>query len=485
MLRAAFSILVLLIALIAHATPSQAAGPKRIITGILSAGAESPTAFERVKASGAHHVRKLLIWPAIAPKDEPSRWDPENPLDTNYRWEAIDAWVNNVVAKRLTPFLQFYGAPSWAQRCDVPETYKSTGPPCNPDPEKMVDFVTAAVRRYSGAYPGIPRVKYWQIQNEPNLSFYFLPQFGKRGQPISPGIYRELLNRSYDAIKAVNKTNVVLSAGLAPIGRPRVTVHPMEFARRFLCMKGRKKPKPVPRACPGGVKFDIFDIHPYTTGAPTHKSRHPDDVQMGDMEKLINLVRAAERAGKVRGMYKRTPFWITEMSWDSNPPDPGGVPFSILKRWTSEAIYRAWKAGIDHFFWLLLRDPAPSDRPFRETIESGLYFRGETIEEDRPKPSLQAFRFPFVAFSNKREVTFWGRTPTSTNGRVTLQVRQGGRWRRASIAKANRFGVFQGSLKVSRRLRPNRGQMRALYRQEYSLPFSLRKVKDFYQPPFG
>lgn len=459
--------------------------PPKIVTGVSYASENHPATFQRIHEAGARFVHRWIVWQDVAPRIEPAIWNPRDPFDPNYRWGTIDRWVRGADDQGLTPLLQFYSAPQWAQRCEVPEQFKSTRPACNPDPDKLADFITAAVSRYSGRFPGLPRVRYWQPQNEPNLSFFFLPQFGAKGHPISPGIYRDLLNRSYDAIKAVNRSNIVLAAGLAPIGRPGVTVGPMEFTRRLLCMTGRKNPKPIPRRCRNGVKFDVFDMHPYTTGGPTRKSRHPDDVQMGDLGKLVTLLRAADRAGRIKGMFKRTPLWITEMSWDSNPPDPGGVRIRVLSRWTSETIFRAWQAGVGTFFWYSLRDRDTGDLPFSQTTQSGLFFRGATIEEDRPKPSLQAFRFPFVAFSSRRSVEYWGRTPTSTKGRVVLQVRQGGKWKRISVVRANRFGIFQGTLPVTRRLRPNRGHVRAVYRRERSLPFGLRKVKDFYQPPFG
>ncbi len=56
----------------------------------------------------------------------------------------------------------------------------------------------------------------------------------------------------------------------------------MQFTRELLCMKGRYKFKPLPGNCFGGVYFDIFDMHPYTTGGPTHKSAK-DDVQISGL----------------------------------------------------------------------------------------------------------------------------------------------------------------------------------------------------------
>jgi hypothetical protein len=239
-------------------------------------------------------------------------------------------------------------------------------------------------------------VRYWQALNEPNLSIFFNPQF-VGSTPVSPVIYRNLLNRFYAAVKAVDPTDMVLSAGLGPIAVPGFTIGPMRFARLLLCMRGTNRPHPTKDNCEGGVHFDIFAIQPYTTGGPTHEGRI-NDVQLGDLEKLQTLIAAADRAGRIHSAYKRTPLWITEFSWDTAPPDPGGLPMAIGSRWVPEALYGAWAAGVSHFFWYSLRDSAHEPgQSYADSLESGLYFRGPTVEQDQPKAILDAFRFPFVS----------------------------------------------------------------------------------------
>jgi hypothetical protein len=157
----------------------------------------------------------------------------------------------------------------------------------------------------------------------------------------------------------------------------------------------------------------------------------------------------------------------------------------IIGRWTSEALHRAWLAGVSRFFWFGLRDPAPDpSRPFSETVESGLYYRGATLAEDRPKPHLTAFRFPFVAYPRGRAIRFWGRAPNSGRGRIAVQLRGGGRWRTLAEVRAGPGGIFRGQIGMGHRVR-RRGLVRAVQRSERSLPFSLRPVRDFHQPPFG
>ncbi len=255
-------------------------------------------------------------------------------------------------------------------------------------------------------------MQYWQGLNEPNLSLFFNPQFDG-DSPVSPDLYRTLINSFYAAVKAVDPSNLVIAAGLGPIAVPKYTIGPMRFTRLLLCMRGHKNPRPTRGDCEGGVHFDIFDIHPYTTGGPTHEGGHqrrPD----GRLVKLRTLLDAADRAGRIKGMFEHTPLWIGEFSWDSNPPDPGGLAMNIETRWTAEAMYRAWRAGVGAFFWYSLRDRKPQPHlPFSSTLESGLYFRGATIEQDQPKEILFAFRFPFVSYPGKKGLFVWGRTPTA------------------------------------------------------------------------
>lgn len=440
-----------------------------------------PGTAAEAKATGATMLRVVARWAVIAPQTEPQAWEPGNPADPHYNWGIVDREVVNAVEAGFTPVIMVDGAPTWAQGCNGP--FKFPESICKPDPAQLAEFATAAARRYSGYFGGLPRVRYWQGLNEPNLSIYFTPQ-AERGKAVSPVLYRTLINAFYFAVKAVNPSNLVLAAGLGPIEVPRLTIGPLRFTRKLLCMAGGHDPHPTAGRCGGGVHFDIFDIHPYTSGGPTHKG-HGNDVELGSLPKLQELLAAADKAGRIKGQFRRTPLWITEFSWDSKPPDPGGLPMPILKRWTAEALYRAWSAGVHHFFWLELRDNPPSlTLPFSESIEAGLYFRGPTIAEDRPKPNLQAFRFPFVAYTSKTGFTYWGRTGTSTPGRVTIQVREGGHWRNAGVARASGSGIFQGTVRTSYGA-GRHGMVRALYRREEAVPFSLHPVRDFHQPPFG
>jgi hypothetical protein len=442
---------------------------------------ELPASFQHVKDAGARLAHTPIRWGSVAPSEQPPGWQPEDPADPNYDWESTDRWVHEAVAAGLTPVLQIRGAPRWAQRCQRPF---SNDTPCDLDPAHLAAFATAAAHRYSGQFGNLPRVKYWQGLNEPNLSLFFQPQFdGDRA--VSPELYRTLLNTFYAAIKGVDPTNLVIAAGLGPIAVPKYTIGPLRFTRELLCMRGRDHFRPAPGNCGGGVNFDIFAIHPYTTGGPTHEGG-VNDVQLGSLWKLRALLDAADRADRINSQFKRTPLWITEFSWDSKPPDPGGLPMEIETRWAAEALHTAWRAGIDTFFWFTLRDfePEPGE-PSHVSIQGGLYFRGPTVAQDQPKEVLYAFRFPFVAYPGKRGLSFWGRTPNSGPGKVLIQIRKPkGDWKRVLVARADKAGIFRGVAKTGYG-RNRKGFVRAHYWGADSVPFSMKPVGDFPYPPFG
>ncbi len=457
-----------------------AAHARPLVTGVSGVASEDPIAFERVRDAGADLVQIHIPWHDVAPQVEPASWDPTNPSNPSYEWAKIDPLVSRAAAAGLVPMALVDGGPPWAQRCEPPAF--AAVRICDPDPADLAAFATAAARRYSGLM-GFPRIRYWQGLNEPNLSLFFNPQFIGR-KIVSPDLYRALINSFSAAVKSVNPSNLVLAAGLGPVAIPGHTIGPMKFARALLCMQGRRNPRPTKGNCGGGVRFDIFDIHPYTTGGPGHVG-DADDVELADLPKLQELLTAADRAGRIKNRSQSTPLWITEFSWDSKPPDPGGLEMSTLTRWAAVAMHRAWAAGVDHFFWYGLRDFPTDGRPFRESVQSGLYFRGASIAADRPKRLLAAFRFPFVASAERGGFAFWGRTPTSSAGRVTIQVMSGGGWRTVAGARAARSGIFTGRVELPNAGKRPRGLVRARFLYSLTVPFSLRELRDFHQPPFG
>ena len=101
----------------------------------------------------------------------PLVWNPSNPADPNYDWDGIDREVSQAVGAGLYRSFRSSPRPRWAQRCRVPDPDSKAL--CDPEPRAVADFAQAIARRYGGAFLELPRVRYWELFNEPNSDFYF------------------------------------------------------------------------------------------------------------------------------------------------------------------------------------------------------------------------------------------------------------------------------------------------------------------------
>ena len=469
----------LVVAALVACPPSVGASLPPLETGVVdpnvAAGDQAALGFARIRAAGATIVRLTVDWSAVATA-EPA--DAADPADPAYDWTETDREVRAAVAADLTPLVTIGGAPSWAQS----GTGNSNGGPVRPDAQAFGLFAKAAAVRYSGSYRDLPRIRYWQVFNEPNLLAYLQPQL-VGGRPVSPLVYRDLVNAFAGAVHGVRRDDVVVAGGLAPYGIERKgqplngvqSVAPLTFMRHLLCMSGGAHPRPT---CKTSVAFDAFSVHPYTWGGPTHSAYSPDDVALGDLLKVHALLDAAYAAGHIRTSRGGRPrFWVTEFSYDTRPPDPKAVPVALQARWTAEALYRMWQSGVTLVCWWLLRDePYPAD-----AFQSGLYYAGATVAGDRPKPTLTAFRFPFVAELRGAGYDLWGRTPTSRSGLVTIEEKRVGGWQRIGVVRADAQGMFFTRWSTSTRT----GFVRARFGDSSTLAFQLRPVPDRAVAPFG
>jgi hypothetical protein len=442
--------------------------------------AEPPTgniAASRVRLAGATWVRADIGWNEIAP-NRPA--NPADPADPAYDWTRLDRGLMQIAAQHLEPFVNISEAPAWAERPAGGRAGTN-----NPDPVALRQFVTAAAIRYSGTYAGLPRVRAWEAWNEPNASFFFSPQWKGEpgGRPLSPVLYRRLVNEFAAGVHGVNPDNLVIAGSTFPfvVNRPGVqAIGPLRFMRELLCMSKHLRAKPN---CGEPLQFDVWSHHPYTAGSPTHGVGNPDSASIRDLPRMERLLKAAVKQGRVISS-RRVALWVTEFGWDTNPPDSHGVPLRLQARWVSEALFRMWRAGVSVAAWFFLRDGAGIDARFQD----GLYFRCANpadIACDRPKLSLEAFRFPFVAFRTGGRVLVWGRTPGGVPGTVTVERSRRGRWIRVKTERTDRFGIFFARPRV-RRNRTGSLRARLVGPSTESLPFSLKRPADFpISPPVG
>lgn len=443
--------------------------------GILGAfgldGPDASVAFSRLRRAGMTTIVTSIYWGGTVPQQEPTSWNPTEPGDPHYNWSASDAQIKAIVEAGFQPIVIVSDAPVWARL--IPAAAASA-----PKAEKFGQFMRAAAERYSGKYPGIPRVRHWEIWNEPNISLFFVPQYDPGTRKfVSPDIYRGMVNVAAQSIHAARPDNLVVAGSTAPFRDITPDVKaldsdwgPLKFMRRLLCVDDKGKP-----SCANTVSFDIWATHPYTSGGPTHHAALPYDVSLPDLPKMTATLRAAARAGHIKSSAP-VRFWVNEFSWDSSPPDKCSPPMSLLKRWVPEAFYRMWANGVDLIAWFLLMDQPPTVSFY----QSGLYFNAPRFASAKPKPYLEAFRFPFVSLRHGSGVYVWAHTPPGKRGAVAVQQTFRGGWKQVKQLRADRYGIAQAILKV----KPI-GQFRALLGGERSLPFSMRVPPDRFFNPFG
>jgi len=439
-------LLVLVPAACAVAQPAQAAGPLQTAVYVQNGDIPGDDAsanlfFKRIKQTGATAVRLTVPWREIAPATRPSQFHPKDPADTSYNWTYPDRAISLATANRLTPLVDILGAPAWAGG-------KKVSAPA------LGEFATAITSRYNGTFEGLPRVKYWMVWNEPNLSTYLAPQVSGK-KLVGAARYRSMVNAFASVAHAVRRDNMVVAGLVAPFTF-RKDPGPLTFMKAVLS---------------GRTEFDIWAVHPYTSGGPRHHAVKSTDVSLGDLPKARSVLNAAVRARRVVSTHP-VQLWITEFSWDSKPPDPHGVPLVLEAQWVSEAVFRAWRAGVSMFTWFLIKDD-----PMSSPYQSGLYFRN-----GRAKPALVAFRFPFVALRHTRSVYVWGRTPGRQPATAVIERKSGAGWKRVAQVKTNGVGIFARTLPL--RL-PASSFMRARISSARSIAFPLRLPPDVFVNPFG
>ncbi|HEY8304219.1 MAG TPA: hypothetical protein VIG42_06485 [Solirubrobacteraceae bacterium] len=424
--------------------------------------------------SGAQLIRLGVNWNEIAPVHPPAGFEPANPDSLGYRWRDLDKEAADAVAKGLTPFFTLVGAPPWGES-------PAGGGEEHPDPAQLALFAQAVASRYDGSHRGLPWVRYLEVWNEPNASFFLKPQL-ESGNFVSVETYRTMINDFAAAVHGVRGDDIVIAGALFPngISRSAVTaISALEFTRRLLCMSAGSHPH---RVCGATVNADVWSVHPYTTGGPSTRSVNPDNVWIYNLGALTALVNAAQQAGSLISS-QPVQTWVTEFSWDSNPPDPLGVPLRLEQRWVAEALYRAWQGGVSVFTWYALRD-----EPIQvSSQQAGLYFAcPQGIACDTPKPMQRSFRFPFVAYrSGPRKVLLWGRQPFGSTGAVRIQWRRNGGWKTLTVLSTDADGIFTATRRLPSGIDPRSGVLRAVGNGEASPSFSLHHPADIIVTPFG
>lgn len=417
---------------------------------------ENAELWPRMRGTNARVARGNVYWTTVTKASSPDGFDARNPADPQYDWSQVDAFVRESMSRGMHPLLTVLQAPAWAQgsgkRGGGPGSWK-------PDPGHVADFGQALATRYSGRFSDpanpvrrLPRVRYYQLWNEQNFNYYLSPQ-GDGRRRTGAITYVHMLNAFYSRVKRVHRSNVVITGGLGPFGknnRERATntdddADPQAFMRDVLCLKGRgrtlrrKRPCGHPRA-----RFDAWAQHPYSlAGTPTSKAISRDGAAIGNMPEISRTLRLAVKLRTVSPV-KRKRLWVTEFAWFANPPHTqyGKSPVTHA-RYLSESVHRLWRAGVDTFVWYQLRDGTPH-------WPGGLYRGGNTVADDKARPALRAFRFPFFAWRSGRRIGVWALAHRGGRTKIRIERRSGGKWRKVQDVRSDSQGMIMRRLRTRR-----------------------------------
>jgi hypothetical protein len=339
-------------AIVCGAMPATASAKLKIGVTDIAQQNRSPAFFwQNVKKYKMSIIRTQVSWKDIA-RHKPK--NPEDPNDPAYNWRTLDKNVRDGAAWATltggTVIYNVWGTPRWAQKYKRNVLFVAV-----PNTTAFRQFMRAVAKRYSGTFTPnnasvtalpLPRIRYYEIWNEPNNALGLAKPSSKekRGVPAGASAYRALLNTAFNVLHdprfepASGPKNVVIGGAVGG----RTGINHVKF---YSALKKQH------------ARMDAISVHPYSLvpkwgpsdGAPGKGYLQPY-YRLGNFNRFVGFVRGW------RG--KKFPIYVTEIGWQVNPPDKrlGVSPKqqgSFLKQAVSKLKKYPQVAGMT---WYLLRD---------------------------------------------------------------------------------------------------------------------------------
>jgi hypothetical protein len=201
-----------------------------------------------------------ILWSLVAPTQPVNPTDPNDPA---YDWSRLDAIFTGLQTAGITPIVSTYSTPDWAV-AGAKTKYTTVYNPNAPRPAQFAQFMQAVATRYNGFFipPGavapLPKVRHFEIWNEPNLKGFF-----RVGSKSSVAAYANLVKAAYPKIKLANSRAQVI----AGVAGPRSTSGDGNVgARTWLNTLTASK----------SLKFDAYSQHIYPSRGPLFRSKSYD-----------------------------------------------------------------------------------------------------------------------------------------------------------------------------------------------------------------
>jgi hypothetical protein len=210
--------------------------------------------------------------------------------------------------------------------------WHNTAPQDGPSREAYCAYVGNVLARY----PEIHDVVIW---NEPNISYFWTPQYDSSGASASPKAYAALLARCWDVLHALRPSVNVIAPATSPWGTdesanaPVISHSPITFIRELgAAYRATRRDRPL---------FDTVGHHVY--GAfPGERPwrRHPARrISQGDLAKLVDVLQDAF-AGTAQGvpgapaLARVAEIWYMEAGFET-VPDEAKRPFYVNQETTA------------------------------------------------------------------------------------------------------------------------------------------------------
>ena len=240
-----------------------------------------------------------------------------------------------------------------------------------------------------------PSIRDYIVGNEPNLNFFWMPQYGLNGVDLAARSYELLLARTYDALKSVSDDVNVVGGALASHGEDkpdslRPTHSPTQFIKDLgAAYRATHRKRPI---------MDTFAMHPYLIPSrlpPTFTHPQTTTIGIADYPKLVRLLTNAFRGTAQRG--ETLPIVYDEFGYQSKIPAYMRFAYTNLgSRAAQDAIPEAKQAAYyAQAFALAACQPTVAgllifhvvDERDARAWQSGLYYAN-----GRPKTSLAPVR---------------------------------------------------------------------------------------------
>jgi len=189
------------------------------------------------------------------------------------------------------------------------------------------------------------------------------------------------------------------------------------------------------------ARLDAYAANPFPTSrneTPIHDPcRHCQTLTMARLGKIRRLVT------RLWGV--RTPLWLTEYAYETNPPDRArGIPWARQALFIGQSALRVWQQpGATMLIWFLSRD-----EPRLNGWQSGLF-----TATGAAKPARAAFALPLAQISRRGTRTeLWGQVrPGSGRRPYVIQRLHRGRWVNAGgTGRTGVGGTFRVTLNLAR-----------------------------------